>query len=228
MYLRVFQINPDRDEHRLRFERLADVREFQGGERIDASLYDEVFRGEVDCETLEHAYALFNLVPPPLHRGHSMSVSDVIQTEEGCYYCDAVGFEKVDFDLSLTHKQDNLLRIVMVEPGLPAYESEIENRLEALQRAVGGNMEITSPFYREDGTVIVSNDEAKLIGMPGNRTIGGRLYAGPFFLVGDDRNGELQSLTDEQVEKYCGLFQTPELYTQEEVEESIGFTFYGF
>ena len=38
--------------------------------------------------------------------------------------------------------EDNKLRVVMVEPGKPAYETEIENTLEAEQKAVGGYIEV--------------------------------------------------------------------------------------
>ena len=38
--------------------------------------------------------------------------------------------------------EDNKLRVVMVEPGKPAYETEIENTLAGEQRAVGGYIEV--------------------------------------------------------------------------------------
>ena len=37
--------------------------------------------------------------------------------------------------------EENKLRVVMVEPGKPAYETEIDNTLEAEQKAVGGYIE---------------------------------------------------------------------------------------
>ena len=44
-----------------------------------------------------------------------------------------------------TSKTDkDLLRIVFVEPGKPAYAAEIENSLRAKQRAVGGMIEAVS------------------------------------------------------------------------------------
>ena len=48
---------------------------------IDASIYDEVFSGEVDCGTLEEIFTLFNTEHPLYHRGHSLSVSDVVEVQ---------------------------------------------------------------------------------------------------------------------------------------------------
>ena len=76
----------------------------------------------------------------------------------------------------------------------------------------------------QDGTVLLCNDEGKLIGMEGNRHVGDDVIAGPFLLIGD--NGEnLRSLTDAEVERYMERFAQPEEISQEEVEESSGFTF---
>ena len=55
-----------------------------------------------------------------------MSVSDIVKTEDGVFYCDRYGFKEVDFDESLATKPKNLWRIVFVGPGKPAYAAEIE------------------------------------------------------------------------------------------------------
>lgn len=89
-----------------------------------------MFSGEVDCKDLEEVYEMFNLEPHPLHRGHSLSMSDVVLTDTGAFYCDRVGFEKVAFEEKLAQKPENLLKVVYVEPNTPAYAAEIEaNRL---------------------------------------------------------------------------------------------------
>ena len=159
-----------------------------------------------------------------MHRGHSLSVSDVIVTKDGAYYCDSVGFQKVDFDESLTQKPDNLMTVVYVEPHRSPYVAEIAHTLEAEQKAVGGLIE---PIYNDDGTCLVGNEEAKLIGMEGNRHLddGKSIIAGPFFVCGltvDDFRG----LTDEEVVKYMDKFAEPEDISQDEVEADTGFTIY--
>lgn len=147
--------------------------------------YDEVFSGEVECKTLEGVFSDFNQnEPPPLHRGRSLSVSDIVVTEDGAYFCDSFGFKKVDFDESQAQKPDNLLKVVYVEPNKPAYLAEIEHTLQGEQRAVQGRIELV--YCHDDDTCIICNDEGKLIGMEGNRRYnnGQSIIAGPFFVVG--------------------------------------------
>ena len=164
---------------------------------------------------------MFNVGGHPLHRGHSLSISDVVLTENGAFFCDHLGFKKVDFDPIQTHKPDGLLRIVYVEPGGPPFVSEVGRDLLSMQKAVLGPIETV---YNRDGTVLLCNDEGKLIGMEGNRHVEDDVIAGPFILVGD--NGEsLRSLTDAEVDRYMERFAQPEEISQEEVEESSGFTF---
>lgn len=107
------------------------------------------------------------------------------------------------------------MTVVMVEPGKPAYKTEIGTDLESLQKAVGGLIDI----MRIDNKVnIVFNDEGKLIGLEGNRRIGGHIIVGNFFVCGE--NGEdLCSLTDEQCKKYCQQFAQPEEITQDEIAD---------
>ena len=98
--------------------------------------------------------------------------------------------------------------------------------LDSLQRAVGGMIEVTYPF--EDNAVVLSNEEAKLIDMPGNRRVNGGIYAGPMYVIGDDGEGGFCSLTDEQAAAYTEQFAVPEEITMEEVQADMEITVYGF
>ena len=218
MRIKVFQIVPDRDTKRVKFVGLEELEKYQGSKTVDASLYDEVFDGDIDRTTLEGIYECFNTSCPPLHRGHSMSVSDIVKTEDGFFYCDRYGFKKVDFDESLAAKPKNLWRIVFVEPGKPAYAAEIEGTLRAEQRAVGGKIEIVC---NQDDTAILCNEEGKLEGLPANRRIdGGGVLVGNFFVIGEGEEN-FRSLTEEEIQKYLARFSEPEEITDEEVEASI-------
>ena len=117
-------------------------------------------------------------------------------------------------------------RVVYVEPGKPAVQKEIGTRLEDLQAAVGGLIECI--YSHHDGTIIVANDEAKLIGMEGNRRLdNGSIIAGPFFVIGD--GGEnFRSLTDAEVSRYVQQYAEPQQISQAEVQRDMGFTFYCF
>ena len=121
--------------------------------------------------------------------------------------------------------EENKLRVVMVEPGKPAYETEIENTLEAEQKAVGGYIQVV-PLDNE--TLLICNEDGKLNGMQGNRRISKDIIAGPFFIVGEDGD-EFRSLTDEETKESLKRFAEPEDISQEEVENamSAGIIFFG-
>lgn len=116
------------------------------------------------------------------------------------------------------------LTVVMVEPHKTPYVTEIADELSALQRCVGGYIEVVG---NGDGTLIICNEEGKLIGLDGNRRIhdGMSVIAGTFFVVGD--GGEnFRSLTESEVKRYMDRFKNPEDIDQNEVEDDMGITFY--
>ena len=227
MRIKIFQIDREKDKNGVKFMHTDRLEKLQGTTDIDASLYKEVFNGEVDAADLEDVYSMFNCEGHPLHRGHSMSISDVVKTEDGAYFCDLVGFKKIDFDESKTTKPDNLLNVVYVEPNKPAYAAEVEHTLEGEQRAVKGMIECI--YCHDDNTCVVANEEAKLIGMEGNRRFGDgkSIIAGPFFVVGLEGDG-FRSLTEEEQAKYLEKYAEPEQISQEEVEADTGMTFIAF
>ena len=218
--IRVFQINLDRDTQVQRFEALV------LGQAIDPSIYDEVYSGPVPDTDPEAIFEQFNTNPPPLHRGRSMSTSDVVEVGGKYLFVDRIGFQEVAFDASLTQKPEGLHRVVVIEPGLPAYTGEIGPDLKSMQRAVGGHIEVTCPF--NDAVAVVGNDEAKLINMEGNRHIAGQVYAGPLLIIGDDGEGGFCSLTDGQAAEYCQQFAVPEEITMEEVQADMGMEFHAW
>lgn len=111
---------------------------------------------------------------------------------------------------------DGKLTVVMVEPHRAPYVTEIMDELSALQRAVGGYIEVVG---NGDGTLIICNEEGKLQGLDGNRRIhdGASVIAGTFFVVGDDGEN-FRSLTESEVVKYMDRFKEIEDISQDEVE----------
>jgi hypothetical protein len=227
MKIKIFQIDEDKDNNGVKFMHTDRLQKLQGTTDIDASIYTEVFNGDVDAADLEDVYSLFNSERHPLYRGHSMYISDVVKTEDGAYFCDLCGFKKIDFDESKTTKPDNLLKVVYVEPNKPGYAAEVEHTLEGEQRAVKGMIECI--YCHDDQTCVVANEEAKLIGMEGNRRFGDgkSIIAGPFFVVGLEGDG-FRSLTEEEQAKYLQEYAEPEQISQEEVEADTGMTFIAF
>ena len=104
MNIRIFQINLGRDNKRIAFHGLDELERFQGSKKIDSSIYDCAFDGQVNCEGLEDVFQKFNIACPEGYKGRTLSVSDVVEITEsddlepGFYFCDSIGFKKVEFD----------------------------------------------------------------------------------------------------------------------------------
>lgn len=230
MKIKIYQINSDRDTLRVKFAGLQETQKIQRSNGrsvlLDSTLYDEVFSGEVNCKTLEDVYTLFNTDHPPFFRGHSLSVSDVIEITEnnsnylsGFFFCDSSGFEHIGFKAEQTRKPDNLLRVVALEPGKPAYEAEVADHFRAFQQAVRGYFEAAYPF--DNNAVLIANEEGLIHGMEANRMINGNLYVGPLFIIGDNGDGNFCSLTDGQTQRYLMEFSQPEFSGDEELDSGI-------
>ena len=82
MEVKLYQIDLDRDaEGRAFMSQEALARMGADPTVIDSSIYDCVFDGEINGDSLEDAFAAFNFDHPDGFRGRSMSVSDVLVTE---------------------------------------------------------------------------------------------------------------------------------------------------
>ena len=116
------------------------------------------------------------------------------------------------------------IKVIIVEPGKPAYLKEIKDKLEAYQEIVGGLIELVYPF--DDDVLLIDNEEGKLMGLPLNRYLkelespfddlwkgwNPNVIQGTFILVQDDHEGGFVSLSDELAEKYLKRFAIPEEY----------------
>ena len=119
-------------------------------------------------------------------------------------------------------QEENMLAVVFVEPHKKPVVRKIRNEYEDISHAVGGLIE---HIYQEDGTILVANEESKLLGMDGNRRIhdGKSILAGPFFVVGDDGE-EYRSLTEAEIKKYMERFDEIEEITPKEVADDMWMT----
>lgn len=96
--IKIFQINRDRDVNKVSFMAYDWIED-----KFDFSIYDEVWSGNVPNEynSLNGVYTMFNLHHPEDFKGHSLSMSDIVQIIEfddetdGYYYCDSFGWEKL-------------------------------------------------------------------------------------------------------------------------------------
>ena len=176
MKIKIYQIDMERDEHRIAMMGYEETLARLNSDSIDSALYDLVFDGEVQATDLEAVYAKFNLDHPAGYTGRSMSVSDVVQVmesstaKEGFFFCDSIGFKEIPFQSELTKNAlPRTIDVVLVEPGKLARAAKITATLEGMQAVVGGDIEPFYPF--EEQVCIVCNEEGKLIGLPLNRTV---------------------------------------------------------
>lgn len=214
MQLKIFQIDMDKDNQRVKFESFEETKNVAG--TINPAIYAKVFDGNVCCNDLEEVFDKFNQNIRSLEfAGHSMSVSDVVLADNKAYFCDTWGFKEIDFDESKV--KSNMLKILIVEPGKEPYPAMIHDTLEDMQKVVGGLIEPVYPFA--DNAFIFANDEGKILGLEGNRQIGNHILCGTFFVVGDTDEGECCSLTDEQIKAYSKFFENPQEFTQQEIED---------
>ena len=218
MRLKIYQLNPEQDPDRLRF--LA----FKQIDKVDPTMYFKALDAEVDVKELEEAFLKFNNEGHPLHNGRSMSVSDIVVTDEGSFYCDTFGFKKTEFDETKVDTSD-LIKVLFVQPHKEPYEAEIPDTLEAKQKAVGGYIEYV---YNTDETALVCDEEAKLKNKVGNRYLdGGGIIAGNFLVVGLG-DEDCRSLTDEEAQKYKEKYSDAPQITPEETAADVGFSFISF
>ena len=218
MEIKIYQINSDRDADGYKFMGMDWVKKHWGEQGVDSEIYDKVYEGTINGSTLEDVFCTFNFERPAGFKGHSLSVSDIVEviqstdTEPGFYFCDSIGFQKVEFDTSRVPDKEETIRVVLLEPGKLAKVADIDSSLEGLQKTVDGWIEAVYPF--EEEVCIVCNEEGKINRMPLNRSIRceGQItdvIAGPCIICSCDK-ASFGSLSEEQQKKYLKMFKYPE------------------
>lgn len=132
--------------------------------------------------------------------------------ENGFYFCDNIGFKKIDFQKPEPQKN---ITVVLVKPNQKAQIATIDASLRGLQEIVKGPIEAMYPF--EEEVCIVCNEVGKIEGLPLSRAIYDEdkqmidIIAGTFFIC--DASGEdFGSLNEEQQNKYLEQFKSPERF----------------
>lgn len=181
----IYQINTDRDDNRVCFLGLDTLERLQHSKAVDPALYDRVYDGKLDCNSLEAIYEKFNIDHPADYKGRSLSVSDVVEIREsdtlnpGFYFVDSIGFKSISFDKSLCKEPVEAsigkISVLLVEPNKYPKMIEIDDTLEAMQEVVGGDIEEYMPF--EDEVAIICNEEGKVNGLSPNRAVYGEPQA---------------------------------------------------
>ena len=116
------------------------------------------------------------------------------------------------------------IRVLKVAPGEHPREVVLKNDLDALQKAVSigcdyqGLIEVVG---LENGVCIICNEEGKLLGLEGNRRLGGDIIAGVFYVVGEEKCGNFVSLTEAQIQYYTKRFWAPEVFPEGDITDLI-------
>lgn len=98
MKIKIYQIRTEADHENLKFMHLEFALK-KGNGRINENIYEIVYKGDVQAENLEEIFYIFNNEYPAEYKGHSLSVSDIVEADGiGTFYCDRFGFQKIMFD----------------------------------------------------------------------------------------------------------------------------------
>ena len=111
------------------------------------------------------------------------------------------------------------MQVVIVEPKKKPMVQNIDDGLEAMQKIVGGTIQVIYPFA--EPIALICNDEGKFLNLPLNRALrdnAGCVYdivAGTFFLCAAPADSDnFASLTDEQTQTCLKRFASPEQFIQ--------------
>ena len=120
--------------------------------------------------------------------------------------------------------KETTIKVLKVEPKKLPEVCELENELEALQKAVSIGADYTGLIeilYVNERICILCNEEGKLIGLEPNRRIRNDILCGVFYVTGQDREGNLTSLTDDEIETFKSVFGVIEDISPDEVEPTM-------
>lgn len=120
------------------------------------------------------------------------------------------------------------IKVLIVEPGQHPKVTIIKDDLDSLQKAVsiGADYQGLIEFVSlGNGDCIMCNEEGKLIGLDGNRRLGNDILVGVFYIMSENEEGELLSLTQKKIKHYTNLFWEPESFDRTDIERSL-YTFF--
>lgn len=124
--------------------------------------------------------------------------------------------EMVEDIWDLEKQKEEKIRVLIVDPQQPPRVEVIDNRLSALQKAVGGYIEVIG---LSDNADLICNEEGKLNGSKLNRRLGSDIICGSFVIVGTNGSEYFCSLSDEDIQRYQERFKEIEQFSVEEIPD---------
>ena len=116
--------------------------------------------------------------------------------------------------------KEKQIKVLMVKPGEHPKVVALDNHLKALQAAVSidapyiGLLEVIS---HNDRIAICCNEEGKVLNLPPCRSLGMDILCGTFYVCGQDIDGELTSLTEDEIQHWSEHFWVPEIFSEDAV-----------
>ncbi len=121
------------------------------------------------------------------------------------------------------------ITVLMVEPGKHPKVTTLKDDLDSLQKAVsiGADYQGLIEFVTlGNGDCIMCNEEGKLIGLDGNRRLGNDILVGVFYIMSENEDGELLSLSEKKIKRYTELFWEPETFDRSDIEATMTCRFF--
>ena len=119
------------------------------------------------------------------------------------------------------------ITVLMVEPGKHPKVTKLKDDLDSLQKAVsiGADYQGLIEFVSlGNGDCIMCNEEGKLIGLEGNRRLGSDIIVGTFYIMSENEDGELLSLTERKIKHFTELFWKPDTFDRADIEATVFFS----
>ena len=76
-----------------------------------------------------------------------------------------------------------------------------------------------------NGDCLLCKEEGKLIDLEGNRRLGDDIIVGVFYIMSENEEGELVSLSEKKIKFYERRFWEPETFDRADIEDTLFFSF---
>ena len=114
------------------------------------------------------------------------------------------------------------ITVLMVEPGQHPKVTTLKDDLDSLQKAVsiGADYQGLIEFVSlGNGDCIMCNEEGKLIGLEGNRRLGNDILVGVFYIISENDDGNLISLSEQKIKHYSNVLSLKIMFVLKDVDD---------